>query len=168
MAETKVSMHSILFICSANMCRSPMAEALFANLLKQRATDMDWQVSSAGVWAYDGNRASEGAVKALQRIGIDLSNHRSQSISKDMMLENDLILVMERNHKEALQAAYPKLAYKIYLLAEMVGMSHDILDPIGGSAADYEDTAAELELLLTDAFPRIEKLVNKRKEDLGK
>jgi protein-tyrosine-phosphatase len=85
-----------------------------------------------------------------------------------MMLENDLILVMERNHKEALQAAYPKLAYKIYLLAEMVGMSHDILDPIGGSAADYEDTAAELELLLTDAFPRIEKLVNKRKEDLGK
>jgi protein-tyrosine-phosphatase len=143
-----------------------MAEALFQNLLKQRAADGVWHVSSAGVWAYDGNRASEGAVKALRRKGIDLSNHRSQGTSNDIITYNDLILVMERNHKEALQTAYPKFADKIYLLSEMVGMSHDIPDPIGGSAADYEDTAAELEQLLIDALPRIEALVNERKEDL--
>lgn len=157
-------MNHVLFVCSANMCRSPMAEVLFKNLLSQCGADADWDISSAGVWAWDGNRASDGAVKAMQRKGIDLSRHRSRIISKEMILENDLILVMEKNHKEALQASFPKFAGKIFLLSEMVGMRHDILDPIGGTAADYDDTADELEKLLSDAFNRIQSLINQPKD----
>ena len=158
-------MWRIVFVCSANMCRSPMAEALFRNLLEQRSVGFDWDVSSAGVWAYDGNRASEGAIKALRQKGIDLSRHRARSISLDMLRDNDLILVMERNHKEALQAVFPKYSNKVYLVSEMLGMTHDILDPIGGTPADYADTADELELLLRDALPNIEGLIQGRKED---
>lgn len=139
-----------------------MAEVLFKNLLSKRGAEADWNISSAGVWAWDGNRASEGAVKAVRRKGIDLNNHRSRIISMDMIVDNDLILVMEQNHKEALQASFPQYTGKIYLLSEMVGMKHDILDPIGGSAADYEDTANELEKLLADAFDRIQVLANEQ------
>jgi protein-tyrosine-phosphatase len=156
-------MNKILFVCSANMCRSPMAERLFEGLLEQIEPSEDWLVTSAGIWAFDGSRASAGAVKALQRKGIDLSNHRAQGISPDLILDNDLILVMEQNHKEALQAAFPKFAGKVYLLSEMIGMSHDIRDPIGGAAADYEDTAAELEQLLSAAYPRIQALIAQQK-----
>jgi protein-tyrosine-phosphatase len=157
-------MNSVLFVCSANMCRSPMAEVLFKNLLYQHGAASKWFIYSAGVWAWDGNRASQGAVKAMQRKGIDLSTHRSRLVSQEMIIENDLVLVMEQNHKEALQASFPKFARKIYLLSEMVGMKHDILDPIGGTAADYEDTADELEKLLDDAFARIHTLVNERED----
>jgi len=142
-----------------------MAEALFRNLLQQRAMDGDWDVASAGVWAYDGSRASEGAIKALRLKGIDLTRHRARGISLTMMHDSDLILVMECNHKEALQAAFPKLSSKVYLLSEMVGMNHDILDPIGGTPADYTDTAAELEQLLLDALPQMEGLIQAGKED---
>lgn len=157
-------MHSVLFVCSANMCRSPMAEVLFKHMLSQRGTDVDWHITSAGVWAWDGNRASQGAVKAVERKGFDLSNHRSQLITREMIVESDLILVMEQNHKQALQASFPTYSSRIYLLSEMVGMKHDIIDPTGGTAADYEDTADELERLLTDAFAHIQSLVNQRED----
>ena len=161
-------MHRLLFICSANMCRSPMAEALFSNLLKQRGDLGDWYVSSAGVWALEGNRASEGAVKAMERRGIDLRSHRARQVTAEMIIDSDLILVMEQNHKEALRASFPRFASKIYLLSEMVGLSHDIRDPIGGMAADYDDTADELEKLFKAGFLRIQLLVGDQKDRMGR
>ena len=159
-------MHNILFVCSANMCRSPMAEGLFIKLLKQRAPQSEWLVSSAGVWAMDGSRASEGAAKAMQRRGIDLGYHRARVVSREMILDSDLILVMERNHKEALQAAFPQYADKIYMLTEMVGLSHDIRDPIGGASMDYDDTADELEQLLESGFHQIQSLIQDKNHRL--
>ena len=157
-------MHSILFVCSANMCRSPMAEALFSNLLKQRGEMSDWNVSSAGVWALEGNPASTGGLKALERRGIDLRYHRARQVTREMIVNNDLILVMEQDHKEALCASFPHYAAKIYLLAEMVGLSHDIRDPIGGMTADYEDTADELERLFEAGFRQIHSLIEDHKD----
>lgn len=157
-------MNSILFVCSANMCRSPMAEALFSNLLVQRDSLEDWYVSSAGVWAIEGSRAAEGVVKALRRLGIDISFHRAQPVSRELVINSNLILVMERNHKEALQSVFPQAADKIYMLTEMVGQSHDIRDPIGGTPADYDDTAAELENLLITGYDQIQQLVLMQKD----
>ena len=157
-------MHSVLFICSANMCRSPMAEALFSNLLKQRGDLDDWHVSSAGVWALEGNLAAVGVLKAMERRGIDLRGHRARQVTQQMIVEFDLILVMEQEHKDTLQVTFPQHAGKIYLLAEMVGLSHDIRDPIGGSAADYEDTADDLERLFAAGLPFIQSLAGDHKE----
>ncbi len=161
-------MHSILFVCSANMCRSPMAEALFSNLLKQHEDLDDWYVSSAGVWALEGNRASEGAVKAMERRGIDLRYHRARQVTAEMIMDSDLVLVMEQNHKEALRVSFPKFTARIYLLAEMVGLSHDIRDPIGGMAADYDDTVNELEKLFEAGFRRIELLIRDQKDRMNR
>jgi len=143
-----------------------MAEVLFKNLLYQYGVSSKWFIYSAGVWARDGNRATEGALKAMQRKGIDLSLHRSRIVSQAMINEYDLILVMEQNHKDALRAAFPEFSSKIYLLSEMVDMKHDILDPIGGTSADYDDTADELEKLLADAFDRIQVLVNEQDDQV--
>jgi protein-tyrosine-phosphatase len=71
-------MTSILFVCSANQCRSPMAEALFKDLVRERGEENEWRVESAGVWAYAGAPATENAQLAMQKRGLDLSQHRSQ------------------------------------------------------------------------------------------
>jgi protein-tyrosine-phosphatase len=152
-------MPNILFVCSANMCRSPIAEALFRHLIELGKVNSDWEAASAGIWAFDGNRAAEGVVRAMQRRGINIRAHRAQSIRSELVKGSDLILTMEGNHKEALQAAFPKYKDRIYLLTEMVGLSHDIRDPIGGSAADYDDTVDELERLLVDGLGQINALV---------
>jgi protein-tyrosine phosphatase len=157
-------MPSVLFVCSANMCRSPMAEALFKQMLDNRGNAEGWRVESAGVWSLDGNQASPGAVATMQRKGIDLSGHRARSANLVGIEDFDLILTMERNHEEALRAAYPELAKKIFMLTEMSGRISDIRDPIGGSSADYDDTAGELERLLFDGLEQIEVRVNQQKD----
>ena len=111
----------------------------------------------------DGYRASEGAAKAMQRRGIDLSYHRAREVSRELIQDSDLILVMEQNHKEALRAAFPHNADKIYLLTEMIDLGHDIRDPIGGTSMDYDDTADELERILETGFQQIQNLVQDKK-----
>jgi protein-tyrosine phosphatase len=82
-----------------------------------------------------------------------------------MMAEADLVLVMTRRHAEALLAAFPDHAHKVYLLSQMVGQTADIADPYGGSRAEYARTASELEQMIEDGYGRIVVLVEG--EDLG-
>lgn len=141
---------SVLFVCTANICRSPMAMGLL-----QSQVDARWVVQSAGVWAEPGYPAARNAQRVLKTRGIDLRAHRSRPITAALVADFNLILVMERNHKEALRAAFRQHADKIFLLTEMVGSRADIVDPIGGSMADYEETAAEIAAILTKGFEKI-------------
>lgn len=152
-------MPSILFICTANMCRSPMASVIFRDLISRREDADTWQVESAGVWAEDGYPACKGAQLALRERGLDLSSHLSRSVTRSMVRDANLVLTMESRHKEALWAEYPQYASRIYLLSELVDKMHDIRDPIGGMRADFEDTARELEQILTQGMVRIDALV---------
>lgn len=139
-------MYSVLIVCTANICRSPMAEALLRAHLGEAA--VEWRIGSAGTWAMDGEHAAPRAIKVLKKRGIDLSEHRSRVVNPSMLNQARLVLVMEKGHKEALQVEFPRFSGKIFLLSEMVGDNYDIKDPMGRSTADFEKTARELEDIL--------------------
>ena len=144
---------SILFICSANICRSPMAEGLFRAMLGPEAAQ--WRVESAGVWALPGYAAAANTLRVLQKRNIDLSLHLARQVTPEMASAFNLILTMEHNHKEALQAAFSNLAGRVFLLTEMAGKKYDIADPIGLELSDFEATAQELEGILARGMERI-------------
>jgi protein-tyrosine-phosphatase len=115
----------------------------------------EWLIESAGVWAEPGYAASRNSQRVVQSRGIRIDEHYSRQIDAQMIADFDLILVMEKNHKEALWAAFPDESEKIFLLSEMIGLHDDVVDPYGGSTADYEATAQEVEGILSQGFDRI-------------
>jgi protein arginine phosphatase len=158
-----VKSHSVLFVCTANICRSPMAVGLFKHMI-EGGSDI-WRVESAGVYARVGWPAAEYTLQVLERRGIDLSEHRSRLITVDIAENFRLILTMEKNHKEAIQAAFPKLSGRIKLLTEIVGENRDIVDPIGRSYLEYEDTAREMESILKRGSSVIFHLAEEQSDD---
>jgi len=133
-----------------------MAEGIL--LEKTAAEKEDWQIASAGVYAQDGYPPAQNTLVILLEKGIDLSSRKSTSITAELVRRYRLILTMEQGHKEALQAAFPGEAGRIFLFSEMVGEYRDIVDPIGKALVDYRDTAQEIELFLTRGFERIRSL----------
>ncbi|HEX7973596.1 MAG TPA: hypothetical protein VF498_04235 [Anaerolineales bacterium] len=146
-------MSSVLFVCTANICRSPIAMALWREKLGSAAKG--WRIESAGTWAMEGERAASRAQTVLLERGIDLSAHRSRSVTREMLRNFTLILTMEHGHKEALRAEFPEFASRIYLLHEMVGDVREVRDPMGGSMIDFQDTANEIDQVLTQGYDRI-------------
>lgn len=119
---------------------------------------VDWHIESAGTWAREGLPAAQMTQQVLQERGINLLNHRSRSVSKELLSSFQLILTMEAGHKEALRAEFPEIASRVYLLNEMIDRRADIHDPIGGTLADFEDTAREIDSVLTLGFEKITRL----------
>lgn len=149
-------MRSVLFVCTANICRSPMAAGLLSEKIKEQ--NSEWIIASAGVYAQPGLPAAQNTLLVLRQRGIDWSAHRSQGVNRELLEKFGLILTMEQGQKEALQAAYPRLAPRINLLTEMVDEYHDIVDPIGQPLIEYEDTAREIDSILNRGFKRIRAL----------
>lgn len=149
-------MNSVLFVCTANLCRSPMAMGLLKISLGPEASR--WRIESAGTWAQEGLPAVAKTRQVVMARGLDLSSQRSRSITRSLMQEFNLILVMERGHKEALGIEYPKMRHKTFLLSEMIGQRFDIADPMGRSQAEFEDTAREIEAILSQGLERIRQL----------
>jgi protein-tyrosine-phosphatase len=151
-------MPSVLFICTANQIRSPMATALFRQCLG--GADRSWRVESAGVWGRDSLPAVGQARQLLAERGVDISSHRSRMVSPELLEQFALILVMERGHKEALRVEFPHLARRVFLLSEMVGLEYDIEDPIGAGVEKYRSVMLEIERLLVDGYERIVELAS--------
>ncbi len=152
-------MPSVLFVCTANICRSPMAEALFRNIVCETFPKEKWRIESAGTWANNGQPASENAQLVMQQRGLEISHHRSRRITEDMLADFDLILTMSKGHKETLILEFPAVAKRVYLLSEMVGKDYDIDDPIGRSENEYAVTSGEIETLLTQGLQKIRRLI---------
>jgi protein-tyrosine phosphatase len=153
-------MPSILIICTANQCRSPVAEALLRRQLSEHDNHTPWIVESAGTWAVGARPAHAQMCKVAEEAGLDLSRHRARNV-EDLTLNNyALILTMEQNHKEALQVEFPQIADRVYQLTEMVGMKYDIADPIGGGTDDFRRTLQELKRLIAFGLPRIATLAS--------
>ncbi len=148
----------ILVVCTANICRSPVGEALLRDHL-QKAGLVDWAVSSAGTWASPGHLASQFSVILLDERGLDIQAHRSQPVTEPLLQQCDLVLCMETAHQKELREAFPAHRAKIYTLRQMVDERGSVRDPYGGSRRQYERMVTEVELLIEAGFPRIQKLV---------
>ena len=148
-------MPSILIVCTANQCRSPMAMALLRHRLGELDLGEEWVVDSAGTWGFEDVPATETAVKAMQELGLNLEDHRSRGVTDEILEASDLVLTMTRDHQEGIQTEFPHHADKVYMLSEMVGEQVDILDPVGSPLEAYRETAANIDRILEDSLDRI-------------
>jgi len=144
-----VFMAHILIVCTANICRSPVAAALLRDRLQRRGLN-DWVVRSAGTWAQEKRGASQYSLELMAQRGLDISDHQAEMIDRRHMKEADLVLCMESGHAEALRVEFPWAADKIFLMSEMMGKKYSISDPYGRSRDAYESMVVEL-VRLTDA-----------------
>lgn len=158
-------MARILVVCTANICRSPVAAALLRDRLRQRGL-AEWRVGSAGTWAVVIRPASRHSVSVMSRHGHDITGHRAAMVNEAYLREADLVLTMETGHAEALRAEFPAQAHKVYLLTEMIGRAYDVADPYGGPLEEYEEMYAGLSALIDQGLDRIITLASQNAEGI--
>lgn len=151
----------ILFVCTGNICRSPMAEYLFRAHLTSRP---DWKVASAGVATVNGAPPSRFATEAVAEMGIDLRFHKSRMITGGLMDDTTLVVVMTEGHREQVCAAFPDAEDRVHLLKSFTSSPGDILDPIGLSFDVYRSVRDEIAEALWDLDRHIAKLDSMEKE----
>ena len=130
---------NILFVCTGNTCRSAMAAAIMNKIAME--TGLDVRIDSAGIFACEGQRASENAVIAAAEMGADLSEHRSKQINEELISASDIILTMTEAHKQML---LPLAKDKVYTLLEYASLDGDVKDPYGGDLDVYRECAGEI------------------------
>lgn len=147
-------MTQILFVCTANRYRSPIAAACFRDQLHKRNEGLEWSVLSAGTWTTDGLPALPEAIQRAKRVGLDLQPHRSRVVTEELLKSADLVLVMENGQKEALQVEFPAQREKIWLLSEAAtGLPYDIPDPVTNPS--NVEAASEICVLIYSGFDQI-------------
>ena len=141
-----MSRRTLMFVCTGNVCRSPMAEYM---LRRRLGTDREWDVCSAGTSAGYGMPASGSAEEVLSEMGIDLAPHRSRPLTREGVDAASLIVVMTASHRDFIRTAYPDAAEKVFLLKSFdpVG-SGDVDDPIGMTADTYRAISDEIDRAL--------------------
>lgn len=143
---------SVLFICTGNVCRSPMAEGLLRHMAE--ASGAEIAVGSAGLGAMENMPPSENSVFAMEEEGIDISGQRSRMLTPEMVEDYTHIFGMGTGHVDALRTYFPEAIEKIFVLREFIaeeGLDLNVPDPIGGDLDEYRLTRN----LIKEAMPSI-------------
>ena len=149
-------MKTILFVCTGNVCRSPMAEAIMRHQTRRQD---GFRVISAGLGALDGAPATDAAVEVMHEIGLDLTGFQSQSLTARLVQQADYIFTMTRQQQDAIQTFYPAAAEKVFIVREFEDgeiIGRDISDPIGQPVEIYRRTRDQI----AKAIPSILAFIN--------
>lgn len=144
----------IIFVCTGNTCRSPMAAAIMNKIALDN--DMELEIRSAGIMAHEGDAISKNAVLAMQEKGIDVSSHIAYQLREKDVEEADIILTMTSGQKMMISQLSPD---KIFTLGEFSGNDADVPDPYGGDLEEYRETADEIYDMMVDAAERFADMI---------
>ena len=146
----------ILFVCTGNTCRSVMAQGLLKKMLREEGIE-NVKVSSAGIAALSSYGIYGALEKVLKEESIKISNHKPIQITPQIVRDADLILVMERRHKEAILEMVPEVENRLFLLKEFAGEKDnlDIPDPIGQPQEVYRRRLQEIKGYLLKVLDKI-------------
>lgn len=150
-------MIKIMFVCTGNICRSPMAHYYMQKRVKDLNIENNFLISSCGVYACTGEKATQNAIFVMKEYNVDMENHRATNIADTNIEDYDYIITLTARHKEQIRYYYPKLGDNIYTLREFVDKDEiykNIDDPWGLNITVYKDCAQEI-------VEKVDKLIEK-------
>lgn len=148
---------SVLFVCTGNICRSPMAEGLLKARIPEHLKDIFF-IHSAGVGTWNGSPASQHAIEICKVAHVDITSHRSQPVVPELIETSDLVLVMDQSHFDVLRRYFPDSAGTIFLLKTYKNeniKNPDVADPIGESYDFYKEIFDEINHEIDRVLPHI-------------
>src|SRR5512145_1857297 len=142
----------ILFVCTGNTCRSPLAAAV----ARARLAGQPFEAHSAGTSAVDGESASALAARVAADAGLDLGDHRARAVTREMVDDAVLVLAMTRAHAEALRRLAPEAGARVHELCDYAGssMAGGVTDPAGGDLATYRRCLEQIRVLVDRSLER--------------
>lgn len=150
---------SIMFVCTGNTCRSPMAEVILNSLLHEHGLSANYRAISAGTAASPGLPAAQSAIETMASDGLDLQNHQSSPVSASLVAGSALVLTMTLGHKAEMLERFPEAAARIFTLGEYAGEpfgAHwEVDDPVGLSRQVYESCRRDLRSAITRVVNRL-------------